>query len=93
MALTAENITTKLQIYNCCAAYKANEYAAELKKGRDCTDKLEELNLLMGYINSIKGYDPDNENNCITLEEVEFILNACGTICDACSCKDYVNFQ
>lgn len=91
MAFTAAQIRIRLQVANCCAAVKASDYVIAKKKGYDCSDKLKELNLIEGYVNSIKGYDPDAEDNCITPEEVEFILNQLATICN-CGCNDYVNF-
>ena len=88
-----QNVKANLQVYNCCAAKKADEYIKLKKKGIDCSDKLEEITFLMGGIQALKGYDINNENNCITVEEVEEIMYKMSKICNDCSCKDYVNFQ
>jgi hypothetical protein len=91
--IDCQNIKANLQVYNCCAAKKADEYIKAKKKGIDCSEKLEEITFLMGGIQALKGYDINNENNCITVEEVEEIMYKMSKICNDCSCKDYVNFQ
>ena len=87
----SQNVKANLQVYNCCAAKKADEYIKLKKKGIDCSDKLEEITFLMGAIQALKGYDINNENNCITVEEVEEIMYKMSKICNDCGCDAYVN--
>lgn len=99
-SLTASFIKKRLIIANCCSVKKGYDYLINYsERGKSNQSKLDEIETLLSFIDSIinytqtiNGIDIVLGNICITQAQINNILDGICKICDA-PCTSYVNFN
>lgn len=98
--ITQTLVQRRLQIASCCAAKKGYNYLKNYEeKGKSDQSKLDEIELLLSFIDSITTYIGNyngspvlSGNRCLTDAQINNILNRLCKICDA-PCTSYINFN
>lgn len=91
MDLTQTTFDRQIQIYTACAVKKGAMYIDGLKEGKDCKELYNEARIMMGLIESIRGFDL-TVTSCISNEQIQIILNKLKKLCSL-PCKEVINFQ
>jgi len=101
IVLTYGLLKKRLQIANCCASKMGIDVIEKQKKGFDCTEDNNKIQLMLDLVDSICIYidnsavqtDPfDDTDTCLETNEIKSILSKLCSLCDR-PCTDVLNFQ
>lgn len=86
--MTSTNLNIILTNAVCCSSEQAVKVSKLLTSGSLCAKaEVIKLKLLNDYIEVLKCYNVDSENNCLSEEDFDIIVNNLMRVCDICHCQ------
>jgi hypothetical protein len=81
------SLCEKIKSAKCCVVDIAGAYVRASTMGENTTALLSELLLVNAYIEALERYGCEcSKNNCLSEQEVCFILEQISLLCESCEC-------